>query len=465
MPSTPRATAQTATVRAAVTHVQAPAVVPAAAIDVGDGALSLNVRCFDGRSVVVRTQSADKVAEVKVRLQDATGIHRATQRLVFAGATLKDEDTIGSTALIDGSTLFMLALKTFPATLGPFLTAGAGVAHRDFELPPLDMGDFDQQGAMWIMEQRAAARHGVRAAAGASVEFPLCGQFSPPHPVTLTDEEKQAISIPAAAKEFVFSYPVVAFDALAGGSDEVRSFLSVGGYAYLDGARRIIHTTTLLPARKDSGGLQFKGAQRWKAEWTAALMRQGRFQRITIAALNHIGAHHFCWLRPGEVITGEDGAPCAQQPQVPHGGFAYLFHREVFKAADAERALDRYFPIASGDDYVADDADDGDAGATATGEGVASFATVSHLAQLQDLVEEAASGAAEHDDGELRTRIDTLERQLDSVTKCVACLVEDKDTILMPCRHLCMCQACAGRVQRCPICRQNVASRERSFIS
>merc|ERR1712224_46752 len=97
-----------------------------------------------------------------------------------------------------------------------------------------------------------------------------------------------------------------------------------------------------------------------------------------------------------------------------------------------------------------------------------SFETVSTLSQLQDLVETVASASAPGtagDDEELLTRIAGLERQLDSVTKCVACLVEDKDTILMPCRHLCMCSACAGRVHCCPICRASVADRQRSFIS
>ena len=31
-------------------------------------------------------------------------------------------------------------------------------------------------------------------------------------------------------------------------------------------------------------------------------MRQGRFQRITIKTLNDVGAFHYCWIRPGELI-------------------------------------------------------------------------------------------------------------------------------------------------------------------
>ena len=95
-------------------------------------------------------------------------------------------------------------------------------------------------------------------------------------------EEKAAISVPESAESFVFSYPVAAStSAFEGGSDAARSFLSVGGYVYLDAQRRITHVTTLLPSRAEGGGLQFKAAAAWRAEWTTALMRQGRFQRYT----------------------------------------------------------------------------------------------------------------------------------------------------------------------------------------
>merc|ERR1719240_1732947 len=185
---------------------------------------------------------------------------------------------------------------------------------------------------MWLMQKRTLARHGVRSS---NVEFPLCGQFSPPHPITLTIEEKAAIGIPRAAASFVWSYPVVAWSALEGGLDAVRSFLSVGGYVYLDSQQRIIHLTTLSPSECDTGGLQFRAPRPWRPEWTASLMRHGRFQRITIRDYNDMGAHHFCWVRPGEVLRGEDGQPFAEQPHVPHGGFAYLFHDAVF-ATDPE---------------------------------------------------------------------------------------------------------------------------------
>lgn len=50
--------------------------------------------------------------------------------------------------------------------------------------------------------------------------------------------------------------------------------------------------------------------------------------------------------------------------------------------------------------------------------------------------------------------------------ECVICMSERRDTALLPCRHMCLCGACAetmrSRVQyrsyRCPICRERVSS-------
>lgn len=44
--------------------------------------------------------------------------------------------------------------------------------------------------------------------------------------------------------------------------------------------------------------------------------------------------------------------------------------------------------------------------------------------------------------------------------ECVICLSEPRDTTVLPCRHMCMCSACAQvlryQTNRCPICRQPV---------
>lgn len=43
--------------------------------------------------------------------------------------------------------------------------------------------------------------------------------------------------------------------------------------------------------------------------------------------------------------------------------------------------------------------------------------------------------------------------------ECVVCLTQSRDTIVLPCRHLCLCTDCAellrSRVDKCPICRES----------
>lgn len=37
--------------------------------------------------------------------------------------------------------------------------------------------------------------------------------------------------------------------------------------------------------------------------------------------------------------------------------------------------------------------------------------------------------------------------------ECVICLTDPKDTLLLPCRHLCVCSECFRHVDKCPVCR------------
>lgn len=387
-------------------------------------------------------------------VQRETGIHAATQRLVFAGTALTATDTIDKTPLVNGSTIFVLVSQDagFPAKLGPFQTAEVPFGARDLQcfVGP----ELATSGCMWTMEQQAVTRQRLTCP---GVEFPLVGQWSPTHPVTLTSEEKKAIHIPEAATQFVFSYPVVAGTKLnvqPGGSDKASSFLSVGGFCYLDGSANLLHATTLLPSGKADGGLQFAPPRRWEPQWTAALMRQGRFQRITIKPLNDLGAQHFCWLRPGEVIEG-----CASQPVVTHGGFAYLFHDNALGGTEDELVLDRYFAVASGEDYVAEAAVAGGASSS----DVATFAVVGDLSSLNDLRDRVAAAPQGADADELRTQIGQLETRLEQATRCCICLENQKDTMLDPCGHLCMCESCAAAVQACPVCRTRIRARRKAY--
>lgn len=45
--------------------------------------------------------------------------------------------------------------------------------------------------------------------------------------------------------------------------------------------------------------------------------------------------------------------------------------------------------------------------------------------------------------------------------ECVACLTRRADIILVPCRHVCLCKACAetyhAHCDKCPMCRATVS--------
>lgn len=46
-----------------------------------------------------------------------------------------------------------------------------------------------------------------------------------------------------------------------------------------------------------------------------------------------------------------------------------------------------------------------------------------------------------------------------SVITCVVCIENRKSTLLMPCKHLCVCSECAKQVDNCPMCRKKVTDR------
>lgn len=58
------------------------------------------------------------------------------------------------------------------------------------------------------------------------------------------------------------------------------------------------------------------------------------------------------------------------------------------------------------------------------------------------------------------TPVQTAEQEEERL--CVICLVNDRDTTVLPCRHMCMCHECAQELRKqtskCPICREHVES-------
>jgi len=56
----------------------------------------------------------------------------------------------------------------------------------------------------------------------------------------------------------------------------------------------------------------------------------------------------------------------------------------------------------------------------------------------------------------------TGEREGEGSRECIVCLSEARDTVVLPCRHMCLCNGCAElmrlQTNKCPICRSPVRS-------
>eukprot|EP00871_Galdieria_phlegrea_P005641 jgi/Galph1/6078/GphlegSOOS_G4709.1 len=54
----------------------------------------------------------------------------------------------------------------------------------------------------------------------------------------------------------------------------------------------------------------------------------------------------------------------------------------------------------------------------------------------------------------------SIDEDVENTNLCIACMLNESDALLLPCRHLCMCAECADRLRfrsnKCPVCRQVV---------
>lgn len=237
----------------------------------------------------------------------------------------------------------------------PFKDSVFRIQPKSFGSPvqfPL-MGE-DYEGTDFLMDREVLEQHGLTLSTD---DFRIRGHFSPRHQITLRREsQRQVMRIPPEARTFVFSYPVEGWSAVGseggagsggwllsesgcqsgpGHASACSSFLSVGGFVYIDKDYAILGCTTLMAAGGDTldGELVFGDPKPWSAEWTRILQKQQRIRQVTIQALLDAGARYFCWLRPGEHFP-----ELKIQLRVPHGGFVYLFGEDL-----AAHPMDRYF--------------------------------------------------------------------------------------------------------------------------
>lgn len=65
----------------------------------------------------------------------------------------------------------------------------------------------------------------------------------------------------------------------------------------------------------------------------------------------------------------------------------------------------------------------------------------------------ASSHGGDHQHGDYHTRMLQENKELKEQKSCRVCRSNDICMLLLPCRHLCLCKKCEGRLDVCPQCR------------
>ena len=49
--------------------------------------------------------------------------------------------------------------------------------------------------------------------------------------------------------------------------------------------------------------------------------------------------------------------------------------------------------------------------------------------------------------------------------ECTVCMDAERSILLLPCRHLALCETCSNKCSKCPICRTTIASKIKAIVS
>jgi len=195
------------------------------------------------------------------------------------------------------------------------------------------------------------------------VNFPLEGQMSPKHAITLGPEARKSANIPEKAKYYVYSYPIdvqwrhydeTLMNALRKcnclGSPELM-FLIMGGYVYFDGNFKIVTANAVITnqTRKKEeelmkSGLQFGKPEKFPAKFLNQLTLYDRLKIVSWPVLNQLSnpPKFFAWLRPKEELVAPD-----RERRIfgRHGGFVFLFHSDLDERGEELTGKNCYFPV------------------------------------------------------------------------------------------------------------------------
>jgi len=251
-------------------------------------------------------------------------------------------------------------LSGFPNQLGPFETPITTFTDTSFHF--LDQR-LQSENPFFIIYRESFNEHQLLTKL--IWNFPLVGQTSPRHSVTLNDTARESANIPPDAKYYVWSYPidvewrscdtsnqrdlvkVIKSNMLLHNPDFL--FLLMGGYIYFDEKFRVVRVTALRMPRNrlakqrvlmTAKGLNFGNPIPFEGKYISPLMRHDRFKDAP-AVEGSQRAKHFAWLLPREEVIATDQTAMTAGP---HGAFVYLFSNLISRDSE-ECGRNVYFNV------------------------------------------------------------------------------------------------------------------------
>jgi len=273
---------------------------------------------------------------------------------------LRLKNNISGPQILDTLNTHNRATRTF-SKLGPFEAHKTVFNSKSFHL--LDRR-LESPNPLFLIH-REAFQGDKKGLAKLIVNFPLEGQMSPRHAVTLGAEARKHANIPDTAKYYVWSYPIevewrhyesILMNALREcgclGSPELM-FLISGGFVYFDENFQIVSANALIGGQtkkreeelmKSGSGLKFGKPEKFPAKFINQLTLWDRLKVVSWPGMSLLSnpPTFFAWIRAHEELV----APDRERRQFgPHGGFVFIFHQDLDQYSEELSNRNCYFPV------------------------------------------------------------------------------------------------------------------------